>query len=48
MKRDEIVFTEVRMRNIPIAMLTSGGYQRCNAQVISNSIENLFEQGLIQ
>jgi histone deacetylase 11 len=47
-RRDEIVFIESRMRNIPIVMLTSGGYQTNNAQVVSNSIINLFEKGLIR
>jgi histone deacetylase 11 len=45
--RDEIVFQSVRNRNIPIFMVTSGGYQRNNAQVIADSIYNLYEKGLI-
>ncbi|XP_065902670.1 histone deacetylase 11-like [Dysidea avara] len=46
--RDELVFTEVRKnRGIPILMLTSGGYQRNNAEIIANSIINLHSKGLI-
>jgi len=40
-ERDEMVFKAARIRNIPIVMLLSGGYQRSNAEVISNSIANL-------
>lgn len=34
-------------RNIPIFMLTSGGYQRKTARIIANSILNLAEKNLI-
>ena len=47
MQRDEIVFQEVKARNIPLFMVTSGGYQRNNAQVIANSIHNLYTKKLI-
>nr|QSX72312.1 histone deacetylase 11 [Halisarca dujardinii]QSX72316.1 histone deacetylase 11 isoform 2 [Halisarca dujardinii] len=46
-QRDELVFTFVRERNIPIVMVTSGGYQRNNAEVIARSILNLNEKKLI-
>lgn len=40
-KRDEIVFEQCLSRNIPITMVLSGEYQKVNAQVIADSIENL-------
>jgi histone deacetylase 11 len=43
-ERDEIVFRFALMRNIPIVMVTSGGYQANNARVIADSITNLFEK----
>jgi histone deacetylase 11 len=46
-KRDEVVFRYVRSKNIPIVMLTSGGYQRRTAQIIARSIMNLNDQRLI-
>lgn len=46
-KRDEMVFHAARKRNIPIFMVTSGGYQRRTAQVIADSIKNLSNKGLI-
>lgn len=46
-ERDEIVFKAARDRNIPIIMVTSGGYQQCTARVIANSIINLSDKGLI-
>lgn len=46
-KRDEIVFQAACDHNIPIIMVTSGGYQQCTAQVIANSILNLNKKGLI-
>ncbi|GMT09026.1 hypothetical protein PFISCL1PPCAC_323 [Pristionchus fissidentatus] len=48
MKRDEIVFQLAKDHATPIAMLTSGGYQKNNAQVIAESIKNLHTRGLIQ
>jgi hypothetical protein len=30
--------------NIPICMVLSGGYQKINAEVIANSIKNLYEK----
>ncbi|RWS31714.1 hypothetical protein B4U80_02356, partial [Leptotrombidium deliense] len=46
-QRDEFVFTVAKQRNIPIVMLTSGGYQMNNAEVIANSIINLFAKNII-
>ena len=45
--RDELVFQYTRERNIPVVMVTSGGYQRNNAEVIARSILNLNEKKLI-
>lgn len=45
--RDYIVFNAVRSRNIPIIMLTSGGYMQSNARIIANSILNLHNEGII-
>eukprot|EP00830_Metopus_es_P017588 TRINITY_DN5824_c0_g1_i1.p1 TRINITY_DN5824_c0_g1~~TRINITY_DN5824_c0_g1_i1.p1 ORF type:complete len:359 (+),score=56.82 TRINITY_DN5824_c0_g1_i1:699-1775(+) len=42
--RDELVFKKAFDRKIPILMVLSGGYQHINAQVIANSIENLFHK----
>ncbi|KAK2914537.1 histone deacetylase 11 isoform X1 [Channa argus] len=46
-KRDEIVFRAARRRDIPILMVTSGGYQKKTARIIADSILNLHQQGLI-
>ncbi|XP_038899967.1 histone deacetylase 2 isoform X2 [Benincasa hispida] len=46
-KRDEKVFRFARARNVPIVMLTSGGYMKSSAKVIADSIENLSKQSLI-
>lgn len=45
--RDELVFQYTRERNIPVVMVTSGGYQRNNAEVIARSILNLNDKKLI-
>ncbi|KAK9208219.1 hypothetical protein WN944_000573 [Citrus x changshan-huyou] len=45
--RDEKTFRFARSRNIPIVMLTSGGYMKSSARVIANSVENLSRKGLI-
>jgi histone deacetylase 11 len=45
--RDEMVFSFAKSRNIPIVMLTSGGYQKSTAGVIADSIANLAQQGLV-
>ncbi|XP_030745742.1 histone deacetylase 11 [Sitophilus oryzae] len=46
-KRDEFIFQQAKTRNIPIVMLTSGGYQKKTARIIASSILNLYELGLI-
>jgi len=48
--RDELVFRACRKsrKPIPIAMLTSGGYQQTNASIISKSIISLQKNGLIE
>ncbi|KAG7304987.1 hypothetical protein JYU34_010422 [Plutella xylostella] len=46
-KRDEFVFESCKKRAIPIVMLTSGGYLRASARVISQSILNLHKKRLI-
>lgn len=47
-KRDEIVFDIVKkQRGIPIVMVTSGGYTKASADVIADSILNLYRQRLI-
>ncbi|KAM4799904.1 histone deacetylase 11 isoform X2 [Urocitellus parryii] len=46
-KRDELVFRVVRSRQIPILMVTSGGYQKRTARIIADSILNLRHLDLI-
>ena len=46
-ERDETVFRWARSRNSPITMVLSGGYQRSNAEVIANSLNNLHQKQLI-
>ncbi|CAN6457142.1 unnamed protein product [Victoria cruziana] len=45
--RDEKVFKFARRRNIPLVMLTSGGYLKSSGRVIANSIKNLKAKNLI-
>ncbi|KAI4316533.1 hypothetical protein L6164_024510 [Bauhinia variegata] len=45
--RDEKVFRFAREKNIPIVMLTSGGYMKSSARVIADSIVNLSKKCLI-
>ncbi|PIN16858.1 putative histone deacetylase [Handroanthus impetiginosus] len=45
--RDEKVFMFARESNIPLVMLTSGGYMKSSARVIANSIKNLSKKSLI-
>ncbi|KAM7493409.1 hypothetical protein LguiB_028018 [Lonicera macranthoides] len=45
--RDEKVFRFAHEKNIPIIMLTSGGYMKSSARVIADSIINLSRKGLI-
>ena len=46
-ERDQIVFENAVKRNIPIMMVTSGGYQRTTARIIADSIKNLKAKKLI-
>ena len=39
--RDETVFEECFKAKVPIVMVLSGGYQKTNAPVIADSIQNL-------
>ncbi|KAL2543532.1 Histone deacetylase 2 [Forsythia ovata] len=45
--RDEKVFRFAHERNIPLVMLTSGGYMKSSARVIADSIINLSNKSLI-
>lgn len=47
-ERDKIVFENARKRNIPIVMVTSGGYQQSTARIIADSILNLRKKAIIQ
>lgn len=47
MKRDELVFRVARGCQVPILMVTSGGYQKRTARIIADSILNLYDLGLI-
>lgn len=43
--RDELMFRyAMEVYNVPIVMVLSGGYQKSNAPVIADSIENLTEK----
>ncbi|XP_036206241.1 histone deacetylase 11 isoform X9 [Myotis myotis] len=46
-KRDELVFRVARRCQVPILMVTSGGYQKRTARIIADSILNLYDLGLI-
>uniref|UniRef100_A0A914HI94 Histone deacetylase 11 n=1 Tax=Globodera rostochiensis TaxID=31243 RepID=A0A914HI94_GLORO len=47
-RRDELVFRAAIQRQVPVTMVTSGGYTNRSAKVISDSILNLNKKGLIQ
>uniref|UniRef100_A0A914LA98 Histone deacetylase 11 n=1 Tax=Meloidogyne incognita TaxID=6306 RepID=A0A914LA98_MELIC len=47
-RRDELVFKATKQREIPIVMLTSGGYLQQTARVMADSIINLNLLGLIE
>ncbi|KAK6177404.1 hypothetical protein SNE40_015511 [Patella caerulea] len=47
-ERDQIIFQKARTRNIPIFMVTSGGYLKETARIIADSILNLKAVGLIR
>jgi len=42
-----MVFAKARSRNIPVMMVTSGGYQKTTARIIADSILNLRRNKLI-
>ncbi|KAB0799618.1 hypothetical protein PPYR_07498 [Photinus pyralis] len=46
-RRDELVFTKIKSKHIPLVMLTSGGYLKKTASIIATSILNLHDLGLI-
>ncbi|KAI4964004.1 hypothetical protein ZWY2020_008498 [Hordeum vulgare] len=46
--RDEKVFKFAKDQNIPLVMMTSGGYMKSSARVIADSITNLSQKDLIQ
>ncbi|CAH1401065.1 unnamed protein product [Nezara viridula] len=46
-RRDEMVFMKAKERNIPIVMLSSGGYTKRSAAVVANSIANLHNLEII-
>jgi len=46
-QRDEFIFKEAKEKNIPVVMLTSGGYTSASAGVIADSIKNLAEKKYI-
>lgn len=43
-----MVFKLARESNIPLVMLTSGGYQKTTANIIAASLQNLVQQGLVK
>ncbi|KAI3849619.1 hypothetical protein MKX03_008388 [Papaver bracteatum] len=45
--RDEKVFRFAKEKNIPLVMLTSGGYMKSSAKVIADSLTNLSKKGMI-
>ncbi|KAL6888910.1 hypothetical protein ACP4OV_009936 [Aristida adscensionis] len=45
--RDEKVFRFAKHHNVPLVMLTSGGYMKSSARVIADSIINLSKKNLI-
>jgi len=42
--RDEEVVGMCVRRNVPVTMLLSGGYQKINAEIIADSIQNMMEK----
>lgn len=42
--RDEVVIQMSVRRNIPVVMLLSGGYQKINADIIADSVQNLLSK----
>ena len=45
-KRDEIIISMCIKNKIPVSMVLSGGYQKVNAYIIAESIENLLRKFL--
>ncbi|GIY16752.1 hypothetical protein CDAR_558031 [Caerostris darwini] len=45
--RDELIFKAARRNKIPIVFVTSGGYQKCTAKIIADSIVNLKNKELL-
>jgi histone deacetylase 11 len=43
-RRDELVFSQVRIRDIPLLMVLSGGYARESGGIIARSLENLLKK----
>lgn len=46
--RDEKVFKFAKDLNVPLLMLTSGGYMKSSARVIADSVINLSRKNLIK
>ena len=46
--RDEMVWKECRERQIPILMVTSGGYQSITGRIVADSIINLQSKGFLK
>uniref|UniRef100_A0A2S2N961 Histone deacetylase 2 n=1 Tax=Schizaphis graminum TaxID=13262 RepID=A0A2S2N961_SCHGA len=47
-QRDEMVFKLAQQNNIPLVMLTSGGYRKSTANIIAASLQNLVQKGLVK
>lgn len=45
LKRDMLVWTQLRQRGIPTVLLTAGGYTSASAQLIATTIEHLLRGG---
>jgi Deacetylases, including yeast histone deacetylase and acetoin utilization protein len=45
--RDELVFKFAKERNVPVCMVTSGGYTSESAEVISDSLKNLMNKNYL-
>lgn len=43
-RRDEALIRICTKRRVPVVMLLSGGYQKVNAEIIADSLENLVKQ----
>lgn len=43
-----MVFQLARQNNVPLVMLTSGGYQKTTANIIAASLQNLVQKGLVK